>query len=309
MSYFQHVTFLSLIRDRQSDSAGWHSRLKTRARLGSAVFATLQVNLNWVRSPSSFVLFSIWLLSFFAAPLGRGEVAANPYLGIPERNAFGIKPPPPPPPEPKAIEIPKSPTNVVLTGFSEFDDGKVVYLMFTAIGAKSPEYISLHEGDAHNGVEVLQIDLASESVRIRQNGTESVLDYKSNGNKAPGGPGVPGTPAIFAQPNAPVSGPVVIRRGGVAETQATPIYAPPTAPYTPPLNMGGGGGGLGAFPGSPNPNLTIPASGRIPENSTGGGRVIPALPSPTIPHPRNPNLPAVPIPPIPPLPGGQPLPQ
>lgn len=302
MSYFQHVTFLSLIRDRRPDSADGYGRLETVAKLKSAVFATGRVNLNSGCDASSFVLFSILLLTLFTAPLSRGEVAANPYLGIAERNAFGIRPPPPPPPEPKAIEIPKPPANVTLTGFSEFDDGKTVYLMFAVIGAKSPEYTSLHEGDAHNGVEILQIDLASETVRIRQNGTESVLDYKSNGNKVAGTPGVPGAPTIFAPPNAPASGPVVIRRGGVAETQVTPIYAPP---YAPPFS-GAGGGGFGAFPGI---NQAIPASGRIPENSTGGGRVIPALPSASIPHPRNPNLPAVPIPPIPPLPGGQPLPQ
>ena len=305
--------FPSHMRDRRPNPVDRLGGFEIAAGLQASVFATLWLHGNSVRAASSSVLFSVLfsllLPNLLTAPLGRGEVVANPYLGIPERNAFGIKQPPPPPPEPKAVELVKPSFTATLTGFSEFDDGKVVYLMFNPPGAKAPEYSSLREGDVHNGVEILQIDLASESVRIRQNGAESTLDYKSNGNKAAGIPGALGNPLVpptIATPHAPINGPVVIRRGGVAETQ---IYAPT-------VNGGGGaggagfgtfpgGGGVAAFPGSPNSNLATPTSGRVPENSMGGGRVIPAQPSTTIPHPRNPNLPAVPIPPLPPIPGGQ----
>lgn len=308
VTYLQPVTFLSHIRGRLLGPTDPRGGFRLAARLRSTIFATLGVLGNPVRDALSTFLavvpFStILLANLLTSPVCRGDIAENPYLGIPERNAFGIKPPPPPPPEPKAIEVPKPPANVTLTGFSEFDDGKIVYLMFNLPGAKTPEYSSLHEGDAQNGVEILQIDLASETVRIRQNGTESTLDYKSNGNKAapgPGGPAVPGQPPAFVAPRAPSGGPVVIRRGGVAETQGAPSY--PTSP-------GGGGGSFGAFPGSPNFNQAVPTSGRAPDNSMGGGRVIPVPPPEMIPHPRNPNLPPIPLPPVPPSPGGLPNPQ
>ena len=310
VNYFRPVTFLSHIRGRPPGSTASRGGLQPAARLRSAVFATLRVIGSPVRDASSAVLsvvpFSVLLANLLTTPLCRGEIAENPYLGIPERNAFGIKPPPPPPPEPKAVEIPKPPANVTLTGFSEFDDGKTVYLMFNLPGAKSPAYSSLHEGDAQNGVEILQIDLPSETVRIRQNGTESTLDYKSNGNKTAPGPGGPGTPGVpgqapaFVAPRAPSGGPVVIRRGGVAEMQGSPGNAP---------TFQGGGGSFGAFPGSPNSNLATPISGRAQDQGTGGGRVIPAPPPEMTPHPRNPNLPPIPLPPVPPLPGGLPNPQ
>ena len=241
----------------------------------------------------------------------------NPYLKIISRNAFGIKPVPPPPAPaeiPKPLEPPKPPSNITLTGLAEYGDGRHVYLVVTKAGAKTPDYLDLREGERQDELEIVSVDPIQETVRIRSDGKESTIDFKTNGNKTPGAsalpqPGhpqvsVPGAPAApNFQGNIPGGvgqqggGPAVFRRGGggVMENVGGQF-----APGNQPLNISAPA--LNNIP-IGNNYLSLPQGNRNLNgnvNSDGNGIRIDA-PSTQGTHPTR-GIPII-IPPLPPIPG------
>lgn len=177
--------------------------------------------------------------------------ADNPYKGIARRNAFGLRepaPPPPPPTNPPAP--PPDKVDVKLSGVSQIGPLRYAHLMLPDKDRPGQFlYPTLTDNPAHgntrnSAVEVLEIDAAKESVRIRNAGYEMTLTFAENGIKgavAPGVPGKPGTPvpgqpagvraglpnAAAAQPGFnPNAGPVVFSsRAGVA-SDGTPQQSP-----------------------------------------------------------------------------------
>ena len=198
---------------------------------------------------------------------GTGE---NPYGGITNRNAFGLRPPPEP--ETNAPPVaPAPPPNVFLTGVSHERGLKRAFFVINRPGAKTPDYETAVEGDEIQDLKVLEINAREGKVRVQVSGREVVLNFADNGMKSTGGagappvPGRPGGGTPVPQPVAPVpqpvasAGPVVIGRGGVNLNVNTPA---PTGGGVPlPVTYGDAGGGLPAA-----------SSG---QGTTAGGRVLP----------------------------------
>jgi len=223
-------------------------------------------------APMSFRFPRSWMLAVAAAALGgalshpcQADEAPvedkNPYQGISRRNPFAIKPPEPDQPAPPPpIAPPAPPSNVFLTGIIDLGDGKQAFFSVSKPNDKVPEFLSLKEGETQGDLTVLSIDPAGETVRIRNAGNETALDFKNNSLKsviaAPGVPPPPGGAPVpvpnpqlnprggaAALPGA-AGGPVVVGRRGEVQQPAvptvmlennanTPVSAPNYSPSTP----------------------------------------------------------------------------
>ena len=128
------------------------------------------------------------------------EAQLQSYQLIPERNAFGLRPPPPP------VEVtnnqPPPAVKVTFTGITTGFGGKRAYFMIpdlTRPGVFS--YPILKEGDQEGTVKVLEngIDEKNGTVKIQNGGVAMTLSFEKDGNKAAGGPAIgaaAGGPAV-----------------------------------------------------------------------------------------------------------------
>ena len=167
----------------------------------------------------------------FAALTCFGEVRSNPYVGIVDRNPFGLKPPPPPIVETNQEPV-APPPNVKLTGISNLFAKRALLEITEQQAPARPGQAPppggtvnrpiLGEGEGMFGVEVVAIDLEKSIVRIRNGGTESELTFelpKSSGGAPMSAPPPVGRTASVA-PLAPAMGqPTIVSssesRGGV----------------------------------------------------------------------------------------------
>jgi hypothetical protein len=138
------------------------------------------------------------------------------YRVIVERNPFGLKPPPPPPTNAPPPAPPKD--EILLTGITSIGSLRA-YFMSKAPQGKQPDFYSLGVDERRDGLEVLGIDLANKSVRVRTGGAESVMTFASNGVKPPATPagpppGTPGTPGVPQPPGAGQNVPGSLMPGG-----------------------------------------------------------------------------------------------
>jgi hypothetical protein len=220
------------------------------------------------RFPVGFVFAAAFAL---AALTCFGEVRSNPYVGIVDRNPFGLRPPPPPIVETNQ-EPAVPPPNVKLTGISNLFSKRalleITELQAPARPGQAPppggtvNRPILAEGEAMFGVEVVAIDLEKSIVRIRNGGTESDLTFevpKTSGSGAPPPPAPVGRTASVAAPvsTMPATGqPTIVSsaepRGGVTM-------------------LGGGGGFSGNAGGVSTYGATAPASGGRGGVSSYGG--------------------------------------
>jgi hypothetical protein len=137
-------------------------------------------------------------------PVGSDDGSGdNPYRAIVSRNAFGLKdyvPPPPPPPPPPA-PVPEPPKlDVKLAGLGEIAGVRYAYLVvpdtehpgqfvYPALTDNPGRGSSRHS----SGLEIREIDIAQQSVRMVNGGIEAVLNLKEHGVKS--APSAPATPA------------------------------------------------------------------------------------------------------------------
>ena len=155
-----------------------------------------------------------------AANAAISESSGSPYLGIVERNVFGLKPPPPPP-DPAANKAP--PPKIFLQGITTF--GGIKRALFKAQMPPKPgeppkgeQSFILAEGQRDGDMEVVAIDANPPgSVKVNAFDTIITLDFEHNGIKmtaaapVPGGPprpgvGVPPPGAPGANPFTPAGG-------------------------------------------------------------------------------------------------------
>jgi len=149
--------------------------------------------------------------------VGRAEVAdnGNPYRAIVARNAFRLKEPmPPPPPPTNAPPPPEQPkVDVKLAGLAEISGVRYAYLMVPDTErpgqfqyptlTDDPDRGSVRHG---SGLEVREINVKAQTVRLVNGGVEATINFKDNGVKAPpapaaGKPGQPGaTPGNLPKP-------------------------------------------------------------------------------------------------------------
>jgi hypothetical protein len=127
------------------------------------------------------------------------NASEGPYLGIVERNMFGLKAPPPPP-DPESTKPP--PPKITLNGIMTITGKKRAVLKLPGPAPKPGEqpkgeqsYI-LSEGEGLDGLTVTKIDEKAGAVKVDYNGTPIDLDFEKNGPKmaAAAPPGTPGLP-------------------------------------------------------------------------------------------------------------------
>jgi len=180
---------------------------------------------------SQTALFTGVLIACTVLP-GRSESRPNPYVSVVERNPFQLKPTPlVEPPAPPAPVIPVA--KVTLTGiFTILGPPKAIFEVSEQEPGKTPTITKpiLREGEREGTVEVLHIDIAKSTVRIRTGTIETNITFEVAKASGPG-PGAPGIPAGGAAPptslqlpafggarnsaaNAASSGPTIISPGG-----------------------------------------------------------------------------------------------
>jgi hypothetical protein len=142
----------------------------------------------------------------------------NPYHAIVVRNVFDLHPPPPV----IVKEVPKPPpANVKLTGLTLVFGKKQAY--FSVMEVPPPgkpagklKYYTLGEHERRDGLEVKEIDIQGQKVKIEKDGDASELTLekaKSTGGSAGGG--------------------AMAQVGGRLNPLPAPNYAPPAAPAAP----------------------------------------------------------------------------
>jgi hypothetical protein len=145
--------------------------------------------------------------------LGRAAFAVttdlNPdernYRVIIDRNPFGLKPPPPPPTNPPPV-VTQPKEEVFITGITSFGVPRAHFMTTVTkpppVG-KVPQYYSLGVEEKMDELEVLDIDLGTRSVRVRNAGVETVMTFESNGIKPAPTPATPLPGAGTARPGMP----------------------------------------------------------------------------------------------------------
>lgn len=208
----------------------------------------------------------LWFTAAFAAveqtSALESKSTTRDYQTIVERNPFGLKPPAPPP-APVTNEPPK--LEFYLTGLTSIGapaNPKRAYLM--SKDAKTPSYYSLTEGQSKDGLEILQIDPKSKSVKVRYNGNEKLMTFATDG--------IPVAKVAVPPPGARPGQP------GQGSTFPAPLPNPAVHPGTPtPLNNS-----------TQNPRTIPSRSLRTQPPPTYGGMTGPAA-SPMVPPPVNVN--------------------
>src|SRR3954469_14928757 len=124
------------------------------------------------------------IIAITAAACTISQVKAeprNPYSGIFDHNSFSLKPIPPPPPDtpPPAPPVPLA--KVVLTGLLSIFGAPRVTLEITEQEQGKAAVVSkpvLKQGERDGSVEVLSIDMAANSVRIRNGTVETNITFE-----------------------------------------------------------------------------------------------------------------------------------
>jgi hypothetical protein len=238
-------------------------------------------------SVAGFALLTEPLLAVVSETPASREQVFQEYQAIVDRNPFGLKPPPPPP-APAQPEAPPAPKlEIFLTGIVSIVPPKRVFLKATDTTAKDPNkkdsFYSLQEGQAKDGIEILEIDARKREVRIRNAGEEKTLNFALNGIKAPevklpppglpGAPGVPGAPGMHPGQAGVIPPPINSVYNPQPAQAAASMPAPASTPtYTPTYGRSIPSRSLRVpDPGSPN-NLPIANTpGGAPQANAGPG--------------------------------------
>lgn len=176
----------------------------------------------------------------------------NPYRPIVARNAFRLREPAPPPPPPTNAPAPPEPVkiDVKLAGLAKIKGVRYAYLMVPD-SARPGQFLypSLTDDPTRgrvrhgSGLEVREIDLAKQTVRVVNGGVEATLNFKEHGLKKdavpsaapgakPGGipaPGAPPMPGAVTPLNRAAASTTVFPAGGGSLPQPTPASAQPAA--------------------------------------------------------------------------------
>ena len=223
-----------------------------------------------VRTSLKWIVCAVVALGMATATV-RGNVDTNPYATIVDRNPFALKPPPPPPPPPETTAPPVPMAKVTLTGIvSTFGEPRALFEIIEAdakgAGAGTPKRPILREGERMGVVEVLGIDIAKNSVRLRNSGVETNVTFNvevAKSGPVPGGPGVPGAPPAYTPP--PMNIPQPHNPQASAPTVISPNGASPNS-------------GVTLMGNNASPTTTAGLPGALGTSTDGGMRSIPSRP-------------------------------
>jgi hypothetical protein len=218
------------------------------------------------------------------------------YQSIIDRNPFGLKPPPPPATNTAAVEQ-KAKSDIFLTGIVTVGYPKMpkrAYIETETLeqGKKEPKFYEFQEDQSQDGITVLAIDEKSQTVKIKSEGAETLLSFKTHGrtppaSPPPGAPGAPGTQGAPGQPMHPGSQPLPLPGAPNAAAHAYNNNNPNRPTYS---NLSGGSRQIpsrsvrvrtpgatmntGASSGTPGsaPGVTEQPQGGIPRSSISASR-------------------------------------
>ncbi len=215
------------------------------------------------------------------------EIYGAKYQAIFQRNAFNLHEPPPPP----KVEPPPPQINVKLAGITTFPSKKA--LLVVKVANKPDDTPVMKEGEREGDVEVLAIDNAAGTVRIRSNGMEATLSLEKDGIEAAAAPVVAANPGMPVAPGmpAPVSANHYAALPVNPATAAYQGYVPPSTTASGSrsrLGVSVGGGGMPGIPtGVSAPAATVGIGGQAVSLAPGvintsGGYTVPHPPAPKI---------------------------
>jgi len=197
------------------------------------------------------------------------DVKENPYQVIIERNPFGLKPVPPPPEAPKQEAPVTPPPEIKLTGITgpPLGASPKAFLQVEDKQTKKAEFLRpLAAGEDDKGITIVSIDVENSTVRIRNAGGETTLDFEKNGVKpAASAAPVPPAAGLPLKPGVPVPPPA-----GLGFNPGNPANAAAAAGRTAIVS----GGTTTATPGAVFPNTyganpatygANPAMGGLPQ--------------------------------------------
>lgn len=232
----------------------------------------------------------------------------NPYRAIVARNAFRLKEPAPPPPPPTNLPAAPEPVkiDVKLAGLARIKGVRYAYLMVP--DSQRPGqfvYPSLTDDPEHgrvrhgSGLEVREIDMKKQTVRVVNGGVEVTLNFKDNGIKqgavpgtAPAKPGPGGIPAPNANINRAANATTTVFPAGGGGPVPTPD--PKANTGSEPVIFSRNANRASVPSGNPFTPTVSNAGGNLGGVATGAGGT--ALPS-RIQRldPATPNIPSVPV--------------
>src|SRR4051794_36404005 len=129
---------------------------------------------------TTFCLFGCVALTASVRGIVQEATDGNPYHAIVERNVFDLKAPAPPAPTSTVTNTP--PPNVKLTGLTTILGNKRALFMVqeAPVGGKpqKEESYILTEGQRQGALEVLEINEKTETVKVSNDGTVSVLTFE-----------------------------------------------------------------------------------------------------------------------------------
>jgi hypothetical protein len=259
--------------------------------------------------PGYFVRLGIGLVWMGCASCGLAEVAertpesdadnevavldtdGNPYRAIVARNAFRLKEPvPAPPPPTNAPPPPEQPkVDVKLAGLAEIKGVRYAYLMVPDADRPGQfQYPTLTDNPdqvgsrvRHQSVEVREINIKAQTVRLVNGGVEATINFKDNGVKnipsaAPAGkPGAPGQPGMPPRPAVNVGAAAGMGAARAPQSEAIVFSRNPNRASGGGMNAGvnpagfnaGGGMAQPLFSGGGGSDVVVPAR---PVRTTGG---------------------------------------
>src|SRR6266849_705060 len=141
--------------------------------------------MRWSLKTIGFTLVSTFLGAHIQAIMPEPD--HSQYEAIPERNAFGLRPPPE---KPEFDNPPTQLPKIILTGITTILDNKRALMKVQPAVARPNEpakelSLILTEGQREGDIEVLQIDEKAGSVRVRNSGTVMTLTFEKDGAKLP----------------------------------------------------------------------------------------------------------------------------
>lgn len=114
------------------------------------------------------------LAAFLTSNAGLVASPANPYQDISKRNVFQLQPLPTQVPDQRPPPVRRPPSLIHITGLVEIGGVSKALVEITAPG-KAVQRRILAAGGVYDELEILQVDVARDQVRVRIDGAEEVL--------------------------------------------------------------------------------------------------------------------------------------
>jgi hypothetical protein len=130
-----------------------------------------------------FIFGALAVVTFCSGVKALSAAAGRDYSQIPERNLFGLHEPPQQIVEPVKQQLPKIVLNGITTMGSKLAFLKVQSLPKPGEQPQAEQSFTMTEGQRESGIEILEINERSGTVRLNNSGTEMTLGFDKDADK------------------------------------------------------------------------------------------------------------------------------